>query len=163
MFSLISRRPLTGALALLAVLAPANGQSWQQTLTGQTTSEHDRFGTSLAYSDELLFVGCPRDNFAAIGFRTVDQLQCNLWLGLEDDVVRDVRFFRRAGSLAHSSGRYIRASRRQSNPGAEYARATLLTQFSIFPRLPLYCRLTPAVSWPLLAVPVSSIQPMASG
>ncbi|MEO2015036.1 MAG: hypothetical protein ABGZ53_11770, partial [Fuerstiella sp.] len=41
---------------------------------------------------------------------------------------------------------------RQSNPGAEYAHATLLMQFSIFPRLPLYCRLTPAVSRPLLAV-----------
>jgi len=66
MFSLISRRPLTGALALLAVLAPANGQSWQQTLTGQTTSEYDRFGSSLACNSEVLFIGCPRDNTTGV-------------------------------------------------------------------------------------------------
>ena len=62
MFSPISRPPLTGALALLTILSPASAQSWQQTLTGPTASDYDRFGSSLASSAELLFVGCPRDD-----------------------------------------------------------------------------------------------------
>ncbi len=37
-----------------------------------------------------------------------------------------------------------------------------LIQFLILPRLPLYCRLTPAVSRPLLTVPVSSTHPIAA-
>ncbi len=53
------------------------------------------------------------------GLRAVDKIQRNLWLGLKYDIVRDVCFFRRAGSLAHSSGRYRRAFRRRLNPGAE--------------------------------------------
>ena len=111
----------------------------------------------------IKFVGRPCHNFDPVRFRTIDQVQSDLWFRLENNLLRDVCFFRRAESLAHSSGRYRRASSRQSNPGAEYANATLLMQFSIFPRLPLYCRLTPAVSRPLLAVPVSSTHPIASG
>ena len=37
----------------------------------------------------------------------------------------------------------------------------MTTEFSILPRFPLYWRLTPTVWLPLLAVPVSSITPMA--
>ena len=65
------------------------------------------------------FVRRPCHNFDSVGLRVIDQIQRNLWLGLKDNIVRDVCFFRRAGSLAHSSGRYRRASSKQSNPGAE--------------------------------------------
>ena len=109
------------------------------------------------------FVRCPRHHLDAVGLRAIDQIERHLRLGAEHHIVRHARFFRRAVSLAHSSGRYKRASSRQSNPGVEYARATWFTQFSTFPRWPLYCRLTPTVSRPLLAVPVSSTQPTASG
>lgn len=62
MFSPTLRTPLLGVLAVLVTLSPASAQSWQQTLTGQTTSEYDQFGSSLACNAELLFIGCPRDD-----------------------------------------------------------------------------------------------------
>src|SRR6056297_2672687 len=71
--------------------------------------------------------------------------------------------FRRAVSLAQSSGKYMRAAIRHWKVAVAKDRATLTTAFSTLPRLPLYCRLTPTVSLPALAVPVSSITPMASG
>src|SRR6056297_2610731 len=72
-------------------------------------------------------------------------------------------FFWRAALLAHSSGKYIRAATRLWKVLVANVKATLTTAFSTLPRLPLYWRLTPTVWLPLLAVPVSSITPMASG
>ncbi len=65
------------------------------------------------------FVSRPCHDANAIRVRTIHQLQRDLRLCAELDVVRDVRFFRRAGSFTQSSGRYSCASSRQLNPGAE--------------------------------------------
>jgi len=56
------RASLFGSLAMILNLAPASAQSWQQTLTGQTTTEYDRFGTSLERAGGELFVGSSRDD-----------------------------------------------------------------------------------------------------
>src|SRR6056297_2604576 len=99
----------------------------------------------------------------AVEDRLVDQHQGDLWLGQKLDFVRDMSFFRRSGSSAQSSGRYVRAAIKHWKVAVANDRATLTTAFSTLPRLPLYCRLTPTVSFPALAVPVSSITPIASG
>ncbi len=57
----------------------------------------------------------------------------------------------------------MRAAIRHWNVDVAKDKATLTTAFSTLPRLPLYWRLTPTVWLPLLAVPVSSMTPMASG
>jgi len=56
------RAALRGALVSLIFITPVSAQSWQQTLTGGTTSLHDHFGTSLATHEGELFVGTPRDD-----------------------------------------------------------------------------------------------------
>ena len=56
------RAALRGALVSLIFITPVSAQSWQQTLTGGTTSPHDHFGTSLAAYEGELFVGTPRDD-----------------------------------------------------------------------------------------------------
>jgi hypothetical protein len=56
------RRTLLVGLSLFVFSAPVKAQGWEQTLVGQTTTEHDRFGSSLAHADGVLFVGTPRDN-----------------------------------------------------------------------------------------------------
>ena len=56
------RVALRGALLSILFTAPALAQSWQQALTGSTTTEHDHFGTTLAASDGRLFAGTPRDD-----------------------------------------------------------------------------------------------------
>src|SRR6056297_2192221 len=99
----------------------------------------------------------------AVEDRLVDQHQGDLWLGQKLDFVRDMSFFRRSGSSAQSSGRYVRAAIKHWKVAVANDRATLTTAFSTLPRLPLYCRLTPTVSFPALAVPVSLITPIASG
>lgn len=47
----------------------------------------------------------PRRDDDSVGQRMVDQVQRNLWFGLEPYVVGDVSFFRRARSLAQTSGK----------------------------------------------------------
>jgi len=59
------------------------------------------------------FVKRPGFDADAIGEGTVHKIERDLRLGLELDFVGDVVFLRRAGSLAHSSGKYKRASSRQ--------------------------------------------------
>ena len=51
-------------------------------------------------------VECPRRNAHAVRQSVVDLAQPDLWLRVEFDVVGQVSFFRRAGSLAQASGRY---------------------------------------------------------
>jgi hypothetical protein len=60
------------------------------------------------------FVGRPRHHFDPVGLGLVDQVQCDLWFRFEYHIIGNVVFFRRAGSSAHSLGRYSRAS----SPGA---------------------------------------------
>ena len=59
------------------------------------------------------FVEGPGFDANAVAERAIDQVQRDLLLGLELDLVGNVVFFRRAGSLAHSWGKYKRASSRQ--------------------------------------------------
>ena len=66
MFSPFTRTSLVGALAFITALTSASGQSWQQTLTGSTTSEFDQFGLGLAFSDGQLLVGSPRDDTSGV-------------------------------------------------------------------------------------------------
>ena len=47
----------------------------------------------------------PTSDFDAIGFGSVDQFQCNFRFGSKFDLVRNVVFFRRSMSSAHSLGR----------------------------------------------------------
>lgn len=61
----------------------------------------------------VVFIKRPSFDSDAIGLRSVDQVQRDLWLGFKLDIVRDVVFFRRSTSSAHSLGRYSRASNRQ--------------------------------------------------
>ena len=58
------------------------------------------------------FVRRPCDKCDAVGLRTINRIQCDLWLGPENDVVRNVRFYRRAESLPHSMGWYRRLTPR---------------------------------------------------
>ena len=51
-------------------------------------------------------VECPGRHADAVGQRAIDLRQCDLGLGAELDLVGNVIFFRRSGSLAQSSGRY---------------------------------------------------------
>lgn len=62
MVSSLLRSPLYGALASLIAITSASAQGWQETLTGSTTTEYDRFGSSLAQGEGLFLVGCPRDD-----------------------------------------------------------------------------------------------------
>jgi hypothetical protein len=55
-------------------------------------------------------VECPSRYAHAIAQGTIDLIQRDLRLGLELDLVGHVSFFRRAGSFAHSSGKYTRLS-----------------------------------------------------
>ena len=79
----------------------------------------DKCFTSLVQAIEkrtvatIQLVSRPSFDLDTIGFGSIDQVQCDLRLGLEDDVLGNVVFFRRAESLAHSSGRYNWASSRQ--------------------------------------------------
>src|SRR5690606_11357508 len=98
-----------------------------------------------------------------ISHRLVHKRQCDLWFGQELNVVRNMSFFRRVGLSAHSLGRYVCAAIRHWKVDVANDKATLTTAFSTLPRLPLYCRLTPTVWLPLLAVPVSSITRMDYG
>ena len=91
------------------------------------------------------FIRRPAHDADAVGQRAIDLIDRDLWLRAEFDFVGDEMFFRRAESFAHSSGRYNCVSSSTLKPGAEHDNATVLTPFSILPRLPLYCRLTPAV------------------
>ncbi len=59
------------------------------------------------------FVERPGFDADAVATRTVNKIERDLRFGLELDLVGDVVFLRRLGSLAHSSGRYKRASSRQ--------------------------------------------------
>ena len=59
------------------------------------------------------FVEGPGFDPNAVDERAIDQVQRDLLLGLELDLVRNVVFLRRDGSLAHSWGKYKRASSRQ--------------------------------------------------
>lgn len=59
------------------------------------------------------FIKRPGFDPDAVGGGAIDQVERDLRLGLELDFVGEVVFFRRTGSLAHSSGRYNRASSRQ--------------------------------------------------
>lgn len=59
------------------------------------------------------FVEGPGFDANAVDERAIDQVQRDLLLGLELDLVRNVVFLRRDGSLAHSWGKYKRASSRQ--------------------------------------------------
>ena len=52
------------------------------------------------------FVERPGTHDHTMGQSPADLSQSNLLFGLKHDVVGDVTFFRRAGSLAWSSGRY---------------------------------------------------------
>jgi len=56
------RAALCGALISLTLFTPASAQSWQQTVTGSTTTPHDHFGASILPSEDGLFVGTPRDD-----------------------------------------------------------------------------------------------------
>ena len=59
------------------------------------------------------FVKRPRFDANAAGDRLIDQLQSDLRFRQKVDIVGNVVFFRRAGSLVQCSGRYIRAAIRQ--------------------------------------------------
>lgn len=59
------------------------------------------------------FVKRPSLDANPISKRAVHKVERNLRLGLELDLVGNVVFFRRTGSLSHSSGRYKRASSKQ--------------------------------------------------
>lgn len=79
---------------------------------------HERFVSLIKTVQEVpvttvVFIKRPSFDSDAIGMRSVDQVQRNLWLGFELDIVRNVIFFRRSASSAHSSGKYSRASSRQ--------------------------------------------------
>lgn len=60
----------------------------------------------------VVLVKGPSFHGDAIVDRLVDQLQSDLALGEKFDVLRDVRFFRRGKSSAHSLGKYICAAMR---------------------------------------------------
>ena len=51
------------------------------------------------------FVRRPSHHLDAVAFGPVDQIQGDLRLRFEDDFIRNVVFFRRTGSSAHSRGR----------------------------------------------------------
>lgn len=91
--------------------------------------DHEGFATLIQAVQKFAgstveFIARPGPDTHAVGLRAIDQLQRELGLRAKLDIVWDVRFFRRAGSLAHSSGRYSRASSSTLNPGAEYDNAT---------------------------------------
>ena len=78
----------------------------------------ERFATLVESVEELAvaaveFIKRPSLDADAVGERTVDKIERDLRFGLKLDFVGDVVFLRRAGSLAHSWGKYKRASSRQ--------------------------------------------------
>ena len=61
----------------------------------------------------IQFISGPRFDFDPVGFGSINQVQRNLRLALENQVLGNVVFFRRAGSSIHSSGKNNWASSKQ--------------------------------------------------
>lgn len=78
----------------------------------------ERFTTLVESIEELAIAAIqlvkrPSLDANPIGYRAVYKIERDLRLGLKLDLIGNGVFFRRAGSFAHSSGRYKRASSKQ--------------------------------------------------
>lgn len=123
------------------------------------TCDHPGHRESRSHVRSFRQTSRPRRGYNWLRFDQSAPSRSAAWSGTQ--CCRECSFLRRSGSLAQSSGRYIRAAIKQFSVVVANEAATMTTAFSILPRFPLYSRLTPTVWLPLLAVPVSTITPMA--